>query len=190
MECWFGPGYGWIMNDRILIWRLRRGSTDALRVIYDKYGDYLLTLAMALLRDIHEAEDVVHDVFCSVIKSQTKIRAVGSLRPFLSTCAVNRARDILRSRRRAAVPLERAGPTMSESESPADCATRSERSRRVNEALSDVPYDQREVILLRLYGGMRFKQIAAIQKISVNTAKSRYQYGLGKLRGLLNGEVI
>lgn len=178
-----------MMNDRVLIWRLQRGSTDALRIIYDKYGDYLLTLAMALLRDIHEAEDVVHDVFCSVIKSQTKIKAVGSLRPFLSTCAANRARDILRSRRRAALPLERAGPAMAESESPADCAARSEESQRINDALSEVSYDQREVILLRLYGGMKFNQIAGIQNTSVNTAKSRYQYGLNKLRCLLNGEV-
>lgn len=178
-----------MMNDKVLIWRLQRGSTDALRNIYDKYGDYLLTLAMALLRDIHEAEDVVHDVFCSVIKSQTKIKAVGSLRPFLSTCAVNRARDILRKRRFKAVPLDRADPIISDRQSPADCAARSEESQRINEALSEVSYDQREVILLRLYGGMKFKQIAGIQKTSVNTAKSRYQYGLNKLRCLLNGEV-
>ena len=177
------------MNDRLLIWRFKRGSTDALRHIYMKYGDYLLTLAMALLRDIHEAEDVVHDVFCSVIKSRTKIRSAGSLRPFLSTCVVNRARDVLRKRRLAAVPLDETVPPISRRLSPDACAARSEQSQRINDALSEVSHDQREVILLRLYGGMKFKEIAGLQNISINTAKSRYQYGLKKMQSLLNDEV-
>lgn len=177
------------MNDRLLIWRFKRGSTDALRCIYMKYGDYLLTLAMALLRDIHEAEDVVHDVFCSVIKSRTKIRAAGSLRPYLSTCVANRARDVLRKRRFKAVPLDETAPAISHRLSPDDRAAKSEQSQRVNDALSEVPHDQREVILLRLYGGMKFKEIAGVQKTSVNTAKSRYQYGIKKMQSLLNGEV-
>ncbi|MHC4740286.1 MAG: RNA polymerase sigma factor [Planctomycetota bacterium] len=173
------------MNDRILIWRFKRGSTDALRRIYMKYGDYLLTLAMALLRDIHEAEDVVHDVFCSVIKSRTKIRAAGSLRPYLSTCVVNRARDVLRKKRLSAEPSNPAGTAVS----PDDAADAREQSKRLNDALARISQDQREVILLRLYGGMKFKEIAEVQKTSINTAKSRYQYGLRKMQSLLNGEV-
>lgn len=178
------------MNDRILIWRFKRGSTDALRRIYMKYGDYLLTLAMALLRDIHEAEDVVHDVFCTVIKSRTRIRAAGSLRPFLSTCVVNRARDVLRKRRLRPEPSDRTGPALSKSLSPEDDAAGKERKQRINEALAQISQNQREVILLRLHGGMKFKEIADVQKTSVNTAKSRYKYGLKRMQSLLNGEVI
>lgn len=173
------------MNDRILIWRFKKGSTDALRRIYMKYGDYLLTLAMALLRDIHEAEDVVHDVFCSVIKSRTKIRAAGSLRPYLSTCVVNRARDVLRKKRLRSEPPDPAGTAVS----PDHSAAAREQSQRINDALARISQDQREVILLRLYGGMKFKEIAGVQKTSINTAKSRYQYGLRKMQSLLNGEV-
>ncbi|MHC4692661.1 MAG: sigma factor-like helix-turn-helix DNA-binding protein, partial [Planctomycetota bacterium] len=49
--------------------------------------------------------------------------------------------------------------------------------------------EQREVIILHLQGGMMFSHIARLQGISVNTIRSRYRYGLDKLRSLLNSEV-
>jgi len=52
-----------MIEDEVLKWRFKRGSKDALRRIYEKYLNHLLTLAMALLNDAGRAEDVVHDVF-------------------------------------------------------------------------------------------------------------------------------
>ena len=52
-----------MLEDRLLIWRFRRGSSDALRRIYEKYADQLLALATALYGSISDGEDVVHDVF-------------------------------------------------------------------------------------------------------------------------------
>jgi RNA polymerase sigma-70 factor (ECF subfamily) len=52
-----------------------------------------------------------------------------------------------------------------------------------------LPYEQREVVLLHLRGGMRFVEIARSQNVSVNTALGRYRYGLEKLRTKLNGEI-
>ncbi len=50
-------------EDKVLIWRFKCGSKDALRLIYEKYEDHLLTLATALLNNVSDAEDVVQDVF-------------------------------------------------------------------------------------------------------------------------------
>jgi RNA polymerase sigma-70 factor (ECF subfamily) len=55
--------------------------------------------------------------------------------------------------------------------------------------MAQLPYQQREVILLHLVNDLRFREIAAALEISPNTAKSRYRYGLQKLRSQLNGEV-
>ena len=57
-----------MLEDKLLIWKLRRGNKDALRVIYEKYRDDLLRIAAWLLKEKRsEAEDVVHDVFAGFV---------------------------------------------------------------------------------------------------------------------------
>jgi RNA polymerase sigma-70 factor (ECF subfamily) len=56
-------------------------------------------------------------------------------------------------------------------------------------AMEQLPYEQREVVILRVQGEMKFSTIAALQQTSVKTVLSRYRYGISKLRSLLNGEV-
>jgi RNA polymerase sigma-70 factor (ECF subfamily) len=89
-----------MLEDRLLIWRLRSGSTEAFRRIYEKYIDDLLTLATNLLSDGSAAEDVVQDVFISFVQSVDKFHLTGSLKSYLATCVANRARDYLRKRHR------------------------------------------------------------------------------------------
>ena len=62
-------------------------------------------------------------------------------------------------------------------------------SRQVSQALQEVPYQQREIIILRLYSGMKFREIAELHGVSLNTVQSRYRYGLDRLRSTLNGKV-
>ena len=58
-----------MLEDKLLIWKFNRGSREALRSIYEKYKNDLVTLAAALLIDKNSAEDVVHDVFVTFIES-------------------------------------------------------------------------------------------------------------------------
>ena len=55
--------------------------------------------------------------------------------------------------------------------------------------MADLPDEQREVVLLRLTADMKFRDIAKLQQVSINTVQGRYRYGLDKLRSVLNGEV-
>jgi len=55
--------------------------------------------------------------------------------------------------------------------------------------MDELAYEQRETVILHCYNGLRCRQIASLQNISVNTAKSRYRYGLNKLRTILNSEL-
>ena len=64
-----------------------------------------------------------------------------------------------------------------------------EEMEMLNNALAQIPYEQREVLTLYMQGDMTFKQIAKIQNASINTVQGRYRYGLEKLRSLLNGEM-
>jgi RNA polymerase sigma-70 factor (ECF subfamily) len=178
-----------MIEDELLKWRFKRGSQEALRRIYEKYLDYLLTLAMALLNNASEAEDVVHDVFVSFAKSTEAFKLSGNLRSYLASCVLNRARDHIRSSRRHSIAAAGANSASSEPYGPEQSVISTEESARLNRAIAEIPIDQRETIILRVKGEMKFKEIAKLQGVSVNTVQGRYRYGLNKLRSILNGEV-
>jgi len=179
-----------MLEDKLLLWRFKRGNREAFRLIYEKYADALLTLAANLLNDKADAEDVVQDVFISFVQSWQKFHLRGSLKGYLATCVANRSRDYLRKdRRRQTLTVNKAEQTTTVVKSPVQLVVRSEQLQKLSHAVAELPYEQREVIVLRLHGEMRFRQIAGLQNISIKTAQSRYRYGLEKLRSILNGEV-
>jgi RNA polymerase sigma-70 factor (ECF subfamily) len=175
-----------MLEDKLLIWKFKGGSSEALCRIYHKYVDYLLALAAALLQDINAAEDVVHDVFFKFIESREKFKLAGSLKSFLATCVVNLARDKLRARQSQPCGLDEAAEGALDTKDPEYHAIFGEEARNLNDVIAQLALEQREVIMLHLRGGMKFREIAGLQRISINTAKSRYRYGLEKLRKLLS----
>ncbi len=125
-----------MLEDRLLIWKFKCGSSDALCRIYNKYSDYLLALAVALLQDINTAEDVVHDVFCKFIESREKFKLAGNLKSFLATCVVNLARDRLRARKLHNCDLDEAARTALETKDPEHHAIFGEQARNLNHAIA------------------------------------------------------
>lgn len=177
------------MEDKILILRFKRGSTDALCRIYQKYEGVMLTVAAGLLSDVHAAQDAVHDVFVGFAQSPERLRLAGSLRSYLTTCVANLARDRLRAGKRQAASPPEVEPQADERTMPLSRAIQDEELRRLADALAMLPYEQREVVVLHLKGDLTFREIAGVQGASINTVQSRYRYGIDKLRSLLNGEV-
>jgi RNA polymerase sigma factor (sigma-70 family) len=84
------------LKDRRLVYRLSRADPDALRQIYNRYKDDLLTVAMALLADPDAAEDCVHDVFVHFAGAPADMRASRNLRGYLMRCVANRAKNLLK----------------------------------------------------------------------------------------------
>ena len=178
-----------MLEDELLKLRFVMGSSRALARIYRKYADTLLTLAMALLHDANAAEDVVHDVFVRLAQSSGRFRLKGNLKSYLTTCLVNRVRDVMRRRkRRGELSEDLTGPLTSAGD-PADVLISDELSRRVGRMLAELPYEQREVITLHVKAGMPFHRIAAMQEVPMRTVQGRYRYGLEKLRRALAQEV-
>ena len=178
-----------MIEDELLKWRFKHGSKDALRRIYEKYLNHLLTLAMALLNDTGRAEDVVHDVFVSFAGSAKDFKLGGNLKSYLTTCVMNRARDQIRTNRRGPMQLETAESVSSNLNGPDQAIVCNEESQRLNHAIAQLPDEQRQVIVLHLKGEMTFSRIAKLHNVSINTIQGRYRYGLNKLRSVLNGEV-
>jgi len=180
-----------LMVDRLLVTRCKQGSRDALRRIYEKYRDGLLILAIALSHDVGLAEDAVHDVFVAFAQNIASFELTGSLKAYLAKCVANRVRDLMRTNRGRAKALnpEQACAAAQDLNEPSRLITCNEELRLLSSALAELPYEQREVIALHIYGQMRFVAIAKSLGISVNTVKGRYRYGIQKMRSILNGEI-
>ena len=178
-----------MIEDELLKWKFKRGSREALSRIYEKYVNSLLSLAMGLLNDPHDAEDVVQDMFVSFAQSTGSFGLKGSLKAYLAKSVVNRARDRLRrgcSLHRRMSKYATVPPDASQADEP---LVYSERCERLSHALAELPYEQREAVVLKVKQSMTLKEIAKLQGVSTSTVHGRYRYGLDKLRALLNSEI-
>ena len=179
-----------MFEDRLLIWKFNKGKKGVLERIYAKYKNDLMTLSTALLYDKSSAEDVVHDVFVKFIQSCGRMRINQSLKGYLITSVVNTARNKNKAeQKRESTSMEQTGQISSNLHGPDSVAIFSENSQKLAMALSRLPYEQREVLLLHLYNGLKFKAIAEMQDESISTIQGRYRYGLNELRSMLNGQV-
>lgn len=173
------------MEDWLLVMKCRRGDQHALRRIYEKYRDYLLISAIVLLNDVDTAEDIVHDAFVTFARRARTFELTGSLRAYLAVCVVNLARNRLKSKRYQTVNLGAQEPAASDSGDPIKAVICNEALQRLSSALARLTHEQREVIVLHIYDQMSFGTIARSQNISINTVKSRYRYGIDRLKSLL-----
>ncbi len=178
-----------MIEDKILLWKFKHGSSDALSRIYEKYKSDLFSLANSLLHDLNAAEDVVHDVFVSFVKSIDEFQLTGSLKGYLLTCVANLSRDRVRARKRSPIGMNKTDMAIPDYKTPSQALISAEELHCLREAIAKIPYEQREVVILHLQGRRTFRQIAELQGIAVSTIQSRYRYGLEKLRSLLDGEV-
>ncbi|HUT45988.1 MAG TPA: RNA polymerase sigma factor [Sedimentisphaerales bacterium] len=176
-------------EDRQLLKDLQRGENAAWRRIYLKYKDDLLTVARSLVCDVNTAEDCLQEVFVLLASNGCKVR--GNLKGYLLSCVVNRARDHLRRRDAQSNCQVNMGTHRVDLTDPASVLVDDDRKKAVTRALEKLPLEQREVIVLHLQGDMKFRQIATMLDMSINTVQSRYRYGMEKLRRLLtNKEMI
>lgn len=178
-----------MLEDKLLTWRFKHGSSEALSRIYEKYVNSLLTLAMALVHEKATAEDVVHDVFVSLAGRVDGFQFKGNLKGFLNACVLNRSRDILKLAKGRQALLKGSAIRKQVDATAQTISESNEKTARIRRAMAQLPLEQREIVALHLGANMHFTQIATLQDVSVNTVRGRYRYGLQKLRILLNGEV-
>lgn len=174
-----------MFEDQRLLSRLRAGDKDALRRIYEKYIDDLLSVATSLLSDIQSAEDCLHDVFVNFAGTVNGSMIHSNLKSYLISCVANRARDQLRSKARQSAYQTEQSCSPSVSTNPTKQLIAAEESTRVFEALAELPYQQREVFVLHIQGQMKFREIACLLGLSINSVQSRYRYAIEKLRLIL-----
>jgi len=167
-----------VADDAERIAGMLRGDPGAFTGIYREYGARLLQYARTLVRSPMEAEDVVHDVMLAVARRAGEGRMPRDLASYLYVSVRNRCFDRLRRSRKFPVK----DVDLELIEAPPGDVERAGLREGLNRALAALPPEQAEVVVLRTWHGMDFAAIADLQDTSVNTALSRYRYGLSKLQ--------
>jgi len=167
-----------VPEDAELIAGMIRGESGAFAELYQKFRARLHQYALSLIRSQVEAEDVVHDVFVGLAKQASGGRMPRELSAYLYVSIRNRCVDRMRRKRELALD----DVDLDLIVAPPGDEDRIELRRMLNRALLELPAEQAEVIVLRTWHDLEFAAIAGIQGTSINTALSRYQYGLSKLK--------
>lgn len=160
-------------------------SSQSLERLYDEHADALFAFALNLTRAEADARDALQEVFTKLSRRADPLDGVRDERGFLLRLTHNAAVDLIRRqdvRRRAEDTLaSHPREWFARTADPDEAAFRTE----LGAALADLPPDQRAVVHLKLWEGLTFERIASTLEIPLNTAASRYRYGLDKLRALL-----
>ena len=163
-----------------------RDRTDAgeliLEQLYDQYAHALFRYAVSLLNSAEDAEDAVQEVFVRIARECRRLGRIRNIKAYLFAATRNASYTILRNRKR--------GENLHEEL----CSDYLSRPAAEDELQSDViskgfaalPIEQREVLVLHVYDGLTFKEIAKTIGSSTSTVTSRYRYGIEKLRKTLD----
>jgi len=178
-------------TDSEMLARYRRGDTAALEVLVEKYKRPLFAFILNMTERRGDADEVFQEVWFRAIRKIGYFKK-GNFLGWLIRIARNLIIDRARRRKPSlSLDLEPEGghpivETIAGDEP--DPSSRSEAREiavRVAEAVEQLPVEQKEVFLMRTQSSLPFKEIAVIQRVSINTALARMQYALARLRSLL-----
>ena len=180
------------LDDDALIHRMAAGDQSACGELYDRFSRPLFSIAVRIVVDRTEAEDIVQDVFVALWeKAPTFDASRGTAFAWAVTLTRNRAIDRLRSRRRrasllgAAPPEDVPAPAESGPSDSADHLIFKESAGAVRAALASLPLEQIRPLELALFGGLTQQEIASRLAEPLGTVKARIRRGLLKLRDVL-----
>ena len=177
-------------SDASLVARIAVGDERALQMVYERYSPLVYGLSRRVTASTAHAEEITQEVFVYLWQNPDRFDAErGTLRAFLGAVTHRRSVDEVRRNTRRAAREDRVGGDASNLdvvEISAD-VERSQTAERVRAAVSSLPEQQREAVLLAYFGGCTFRQVAEQLGIPEGTAKSRLRLGLSKLAVLLEG---
>ena len=185
------------LTDQQLIHLYMEGDADALATIVMRYKDKIYTSIYLLVKDKYLTEDIFQDVFIRIIDTLKGGRYTdeGKFLPWAMRIAHNMCVDHFRKVKRSPTIKTSDDRDIFEvlnfSEPGADHKMMNGQSHeRIRKMVDMLPEDQREVIILRHYADLSFKEIADLTKCSINTALGRMRYGLINLRKLMTEKQI
>lgn len=179
---------GGTVDDSVLLLRVASGDQEALAALFDRYSRTVYSVALRVLKDPGQAEDVMQEIFFQLWRSpQSFINGRGSLAGWLVVVARNRAIDVLRRRR----PSDSVEDVVLAS--PGNLASEAERNMlvaKVRVVLKDMPVEQQKAVELAFFEGLSHTEIAEKLGDPLGTVKTRIRLALVTLRKALGGKAL
>lgn len=179
-------------SDIDLIRSFQDGDADSFEVLVNRYKDKIFSSILFFVKDSYLAEDLFQDVFIKIIDTLKNKRYTeeGKFLPWALRIAHNLCVDYFRKVKRAPPIKTSDNQDIFEliqiaDEGPEAKLMRAQSHDRVRRMLDLLPEEQREIIVLRHYANLSFKEIAQITNCSINTALGRMRYGLINLRKMM-----
>lgn len=184
-------------NDTQLVHAFRNGDNRALEILIERYRDKIFSTILFIIKDKYLAEDLFQDAFIKIIDTIRNDRYTeeGKFLPWAIRIAHNLCVDYFRKIKRApAVKTSDDNDIFELYNFTEDAADKNlvqeETQERIRLILNLLPQEQREVIVLRHYADLSFKEIAEITSCSINTSLGRMRYGLINMRKMLTEKQI
>ena len=177
-----------VQTDAQLYLALKAGQTAALGILYDRHAGLVYGIALKVLENPQEAEDLTQDIFLNFVKIGSYDPSRGSLRTYLAILTRSRAVDRVRSRSNTRELLQKWGHSREEetaTDSLLEKVSRSEQSQEVKAALAQLSDEQQQILRMAYYDGLSQSEIANQLEIPLGTVKARARRGLLKLRQAL-----
>ncbi|MEZ5046126.1 MAG: RNA polymerase sigma factor [Chitinophagaceae bacterium] len=185
------------LSDEKLFVLIAEHHEDAVATLLNRYKNKIYTTAYLLVKDKYVAEDIFQEVCIKAINKirQGEYKEDGKLLAWVSCIARNMAIDYLRvSKRRVKVTMPDGSDIFSvldfQEKNQEDKMIDMQSHKKVRHMIGLLSEEQREVIVLRMYGNMSFKDIATVTNTSVNTALGRMRYALMNLRKLISEKEV
>ena len=174
-------------SDEALMLRYRDGDDGAFRILYYRYRAPLMRFSRHLAGSASDAEEVFQETWIAVVNTRAGYSVRSRFNTWLFAIAHRRAAD--RHRKRARHPVQPwteavqvQAETAHRTEQPPDAAIAEARQRALQAAIAALPFEQREVFLLRAETGLGVREIARLTRAPQETTKSRLRYALRELR--------
>ena len=176
-------------SDSFLIESFVSGDQKAIAVLVKRYQSKVYTAANLVVKDRYVAEDILQDTFCKFIIAvrEEKYKHLDKLGGYLVRVAHNLAIDYIRRKNIAPTITNYDGEDIFQflnirEDSALDSEDANDLHARLRKAINQLPDEQREIVLLRYFAQMSFKEIADLTHINLNTALGRMRYGVMNLR--------
>jgi RNA polymerase sigma-70 factor (ECF subfamily) len=185
------------ISDKKLVQQYLRGNEACLEMLITRHKNKVFSTIYLIVHDQYIAEDLFQETFIKVIRTlkSGKYNEEGKFLPWVLRIGRNLAIDYFRKVQRMPAITSGDGTDIFsylnlEQENREEQIIRTQREKTVRELIKLLPDEQREVLVLRHYGDLSFKEIAEITNVSINTALGRMRYALNNLRKIMEEKSI
>lgn len=175
-------------SDEILIKEIKNGNKNALDILVKDHYNLVFSYVYKKIGDYHMSYDITQEIFIKVIKNIKKYKHKSTFINWVLRIAVNHCNDFYRSNKnKELIPIDDFFDLQSSSDTHKEWLDKVD-AEVISKLVLTLPDYQRDVIILRFYNKLKFKEIALITKSKEATVKSRYRQGLNRLKLLIKEE--